>query len=1484
MSFKNTFKKIGFFILICFSLLSSYGQTATAPAGAGTSANPYQIATLENLYWISQNSGEWGSGKHYIQTADIDAAATSTWFSGEGFPTIATTPYFYGVYDGNGKIISNLHMDRSSGSYGGLFGIVSGANAVIKDLGLVNLNYSFETGSTGSYVGGIVARPVTNSKIERCFTTGNITHSGGTNSATGGIAGYGSTSPSITESWSSVHINSTSPNNDRFIGGIIGWLATGSVEDCYYTGNLNWSSNNTMVGGIIGFLNAYQSPADISRCYSIADFIGSAGTTKGAVVGGTVAEASASDGVFFDNDLISLDGIGEINTQYGSFNGSIDGKSTSNMKIQSNYPDWDFTQIWGIDPTINDGYPHLLQNLPYNPCDNFAAEAPTLDNGVYQISTFNHLSWISENSSSWGADFIQTADIDAAVTSESCYNSGAGWLPIGNVSTKFTGSYNGDGHTISNLFINRPNEQRIALFGETDGATIERLGIVDPDITVTGTGFFGQGSNVGSLVGLADNGTSISECFATGGSVSAGGSGVGGLIGQLLWSSLTDSYAIVAVEGGDADINYSGGLVGVNSSSTITNCYAAGSVAFKQYSTGFGFVTVSRGLTQGSNGITNSFYDSDATGQTTGGGTAKTTVEMQQQATFTNWDFQCEAANGTANIWGIDEGNDYPVLSQFGFNQSCPCDISATAPASGDGLSASTAYEIASFENLLWITEDSTRWDKYYIQTSDIDAGATKTNENCFDTEGWSPIGNADALFTGSYNGQGYTISNLYIDRTSSLGVGLFGWVETANISNLELSNGEVRGQGRTAVIIGRADDSSLSGLSASGTAYGADSGYSQVGGIVGYLVASDVSVSYSSVTIDSNGGSLGSLVGYSTFDSDNGSSITNSYATGAVTSQNDSDFVGGLTGGLANSSVTNSYATGAVTSTASSNVGGLVGGDNGTSGGSSVTNSFYDTETSGLNVSAIGGSGKTTAEMQQASTFLEANWDFTSSNEIWGINQNDNNSYPFLRYQDNVSDSDHIYLGTSTGLLTNPSSWSEASVPTSLTTVRIPSKVASNNISLEVDEDFEIATLFIENEDGNLVVLPTKSIKVNGNITNNGQITFKSDATGDSYLDEFTGSITGTGDVVVEKYYPAKRAFRMVASPVNGSSLFDNWQNGGANETGIGTHITGDNTGTEGEPNSTTGLDYSATGNPSMFFFDNGWQAVTNTNNTNLEVGKPYRLMVRGDRGIDLDSNESFGETTLISTGTLQVGNIAPTFPSATTSGDNPTTFAFIANPYQSRIDVSEVLAANSNTDSNQLWVWDPDVNTRGGFVTIDQLSTGNGAATPLVGSGTSQATKFIEPGQAFFIQLTDSDSEISFTESVKDNITSLKPAPFSDNQMSMLLDLKNENNQIIDAIRLRFAADGITEIDAADIAKMGNIDENLASVNENSLFTIQRRNFPENDEVIPLFTNNWRNQDYSFMANLNNFGTTAVYLVDDYLGTETLLEDGQTYSFNVD
>jgi hypothetical protein len=549
-----------------------------------------------------------------------------------------------------------------------------------------------------------------------------------------------------------------------------------------------------------------------------------------------------------------------------------------------------------------------------------------------------------------------------------------------------------------------------------------------------------------------------------------------------------------------------------------------------------------------------------------------------------------------------------------------------------------------------------------------------------------------------------------------------------------------------------------------------------------------------------------------------------------------------------------------------------------GSSYGTSIyEGNFFNSDLSNQLTDVLGAAiAKTSHTLKKVTTYLSNGWQFSADALVWGINQEDNDSYPFLRWQE--FDSDFIWLGTNTSTNTDVSNWSETTLPNATSNIRIPSKVASNENILEINSDFEVASLLIEEETAQAKILPNKSLKVNEYINNNGSIIFKSDVTGDSYFDEFTGTISGSGTVISEKYYPAKRAFRMVASPVDGGSIFANWQNGGVNDTGIGTHITGEQ-GTVGNYNATTGIDYTQSGAHSLFSFSatNGWEAITNTKNTDLEVGKPYRLMVRGDRTVDLTDNDATPTTTtLISTGDLEVGTESITFPSATAGS---TSYAFIANPYQSRIDVSNVLTTNTNTVDNKLWVWDPMVNNRGAFVLIDELS-GNGTTTP----ASSTATKFIEPGQAFFIELNGSDSELTFTESVKD-VSSLSQSPESlSQQPQLLLNLHNEDQEVIDAIRLRFSSNGINGVDGLDISKLGNIDENLASINENSLFSIERRSLPETDEEIPLFTNNWRNENYSFSANLNNLEATDVYLVDHYLGTETLISNGTAYSFSVD
>ncbi|MHC4507774.1 MAG: GLUG motif-containing protein [Planctomycetota bacterium] len=157
----------------------------------------------------------------------------------------------------------------------------------------------------------------------------------------------------------------------------------------------------------------------------------------------------------------------------------------------------------------------------------------------------------------------------------------------------------------------------------------------------------------------------------------------------------------------------------------------------------------------------------------------------------------------------------------------------------------------------------------------------------------------------------------------------------------------------------------------------GSVSGRMAVGGLVG-LNTSSIATSYSSGTVTGNE-DVGGLVG------DNNGTITNCYSTAGISGATD---VGGLVGSNGSvsspeASVTNSYSIGTVSG--NWRIGGLVGYD--WSSGS-ITSSFWDTETSGQATSA-GGTGKTTTEMQTASTFLEAGWDFVDetangTDDIW--------------------------------------------------------------------------------------------------------------------------------------------------------------------------------------------------------------------------------------------------------------------------------------------------------------------------------------------------------------------------------------------------------------------------------------------------------------------------------------------------------------------
>ncbi len=127
-------------------------------------------------------------------------------------------------------------------------------------------------------------------------------------------------------------------------------------------------------------------------------------------------------------------------------------------------------------------------------------------------------------------------------------------------------------------------------------------------------------------------------------------------------------------------------------------------------------------------------------------------------------------------------------------------------------------YLIASLDNPEYISLNTGTWGSavYMKQTANIDATATLGwNSNT----GFSPIGiSSSTPFQGQYDGQGYTISNLFINRASSWSQGLFGYGLGATIQNIVLSDVDINGKGGVGGLVGKAENATITLCKVSGT------------------------------------------------------------------------------------------------------------------------------------------------------------------------------------------------------------------------------------------------------------------------------------------------------------------------------------------------------------------------------------------------------------------------------------------------------------------------------------------------------------------------------------------------------------------------------------------------------------------------------------------------------------------------------------------
>lgn len=269
----------------------------------------------------------------------------------------------------------------------------------------------------------------------------------------------------------------------------------------------------------------------------------------------------------------------------------------------------------------------------------------------YQITNAQQLKYISK---ALNAHFVLTTDI--SLNEEAA---GSGWDPIGKQEAPFTGSLDGQGHTIKNLWMKRPTTDGVGLFGYIQSASISNL-----RIEISSNGLNG-GRYIGGICGYVKYQGVIQQCSVSG--KMTGSDIIGGICGYAYNTTFEQCYSEGSIS--TNKINWQEQCAGiVGAGGTVTNCYStADLVGFTCYGISSGSVSkcyyagkVSSSSYYFRCGGTYTYYDNSSVSTKNGSSdsqNARTTAQMKTQSNYEGWDF--------TTIWKITEGKTYPTLRCF---------------------------------------------------------------------------------------------------------------------------------------------------------------------------------------------------------------------------------------------------------------------------------------------------------------------------------------------------------------------------------------------------------------------------------------------------------------------------------------------------------------------------------------------------------------------------------------------------------------------------------------------------------------------------------------------------------------------------------------------------------------------------------------------------------------------------------------------------
>jgi len=965
-----------------FAYIENYGDETVSVSNSSVSV------TLNGKNYVAGNNrgGIIGYAALFDDSSlQINDVTTTTNVSTAGYNagSIAGTVELYdgGRFDAYSSTMNGELL--ASGSVGGLVGnLYSNSHQHPQFIDLHNQSAI----SGGASLGGLIGIFVTNNGYAEISDSSSIGTISGGDAATGGLVGYTSddgndSSLEIARSY----VRSTITNTSDYTGGLVGDADIAvHISDSYFNGTITGINS---VGGLLG--RSANNSTSINSSYAagtinssglevgglVGNFSGTMNnvfaamhitandTTDGGLVGGF--NAGAITNAFVDADLSvpgCNTGLAPLELTYQCTEVNNNGSNPDYFKDNRTVDplnDWDFTNTWRVVPN---SYPDLKWVRALSPIE---------------ISSCEDLQNIQND---LGASYVLTQDIDCSDTVN--WNESYGFIPMGNsYDDGFAGTLDGAGYTISHIHSSSPFGVG-GIFASTTGAFIKDLNISQSDffasdtagavvgyavdttfqnIKVNGTvttegSFYAPGAggiagqkldininttnsrlafsgnvtgdqNVGGIFGMVtrqslDDPIVLNESYSTGsvhGTSNVGGlagqanlifidnsystsrvtgeASLGGLVGSTVFANYTNDYASGLVQASGENANTLGGFIGSAAYASITTSFATGMVLAPAEVPVGGMV----GVIQPDTGVSFSYaYYNDINGTCT-------TSEGDPEGCYSRYSYELpdlyfgNSGQGPIDQWDFDDvwASRYNGLPQLQWSQ--PNNV------------ISTCQDLQNMNNDMTAN---------YTLANDIDCSDTV---NWNDGAGFRPLGDDYNQFTGTLEGHGHTIKNLYINSTQSYGA-LFYKIQGGSVSSIVFDSPTIKGApvaGTLAAYTYQTTIDSVYVKNGDIQSVGDDVMNSVTGGLVATLG------NYGSITRSYFEGSVegrnkvGGLIGWSAGGSN---LIQDAYARADVLGQTD---VGGLIGRIQGGLMQYTYSTGSVTATGNESgqwAGGLIG------------------------------------------------------------------------------------------------------------------------------------------------------------------------------------------------------------------------------------------------------------------------------------------------------------------------------------------------------------------------------------------------------------------------------------------------------------------------------------------------------------------------------------------------------------------------------